>query len=82
MQQQLGFDDAHTVAAGDANNDLLMLQQVGQRGWGPSELVWTELHVCLLRVRSTQQGRQLVQVAALPTVRLGSSSVLLCSQPG
>jgi hydroxymethylpyrimidine pyrophosphatase-like HAD family hydrolase len=28
MQQQLGFEDAATVAAGDANNDLLMLQQV------------------------------------------------------
>jgi hydroxymethylpyrimidine pyrophosphatase-like HAD family hydrolase len=28
IQQQLGFDDTLTVAAGDANNDMLMLQQV------------------------------------------------------
>lgn len=29
VQQVLGYDDSSTVAAGDANNDLLMLQQVG-----------------------------------------------------
>jgi len=28
VQQVLGYDDSSTVAAGDANNDLLMLQQV------------------------------------------------------
>jgi hydroxymethylpyrimidine pyrophosphatase-like HAD family hydrolase len=28
IQQQLGFGDTSTVAAGDANNDMPMLQQV------------------------------------------------------
>jgi hypothetical protein len=30
MQHKLGFADANTVAAGDANNDMLMLQEAPQ----------------------------------------------------
>lgn len=51
MQQQLGFGDAHTVASGDANNDLLMLQQVS--------------HVCRKSFQVFRQTGQVTQVHKL-----------------
>lgn len=38
IQRQLGFDDASTVASGDAMNDLQMLQQVSK--------VWKHFGYC------------------------------------